>query len=249
MDLSDTEIIQRCKQATPDDLLGDLSSDNKIFRLNQFLVVKFGFLLSEDEARNQMKAHEILDPSIVRIPRVYRYFRDSSRYGYIVMDYMKGEQKEAITTATQIRDMTLILQHFASQTSSIPGSLAGGPSCSCIFGESDCPTFASVGDLERWFNLQLFDTTKRVSFQQLDLILCHLDLFPRNILWLDGQPPCVLDWASAGFYPRLFERCSQLTSQRPEENRVVLDQGLSEFETLQANLVLRASWNNVKFCL
>lgn len=246
---SNIEIIECCKQATPDVLLGDPSSDNKVLRLNDDLVVKFGFLLSEDEARNQTKAYEILDPSIVRVPRVYQYFMDSERCGYIVMDYMKGEKKEAITDSTQIRDMSRVLQHFASKKSYRPGSLTGGPSCCILFGESDFPTFASVEDLENWFNIRLLEPTARISFEGLDIVLCHLDLFPRNILWLDGQPPCVLDWASAGFYPRLFERCSQLISQQPEENEVILKQGLSQFESLQVSLVLRAWWNNVKYCL
>ncbi|KIW77477.1 hypothetical protein Z517_09923 [Fonsecaea pedrosoi CBS 271.37] len=57
--IPDAGIIQRCRQATPDDLLSHPASDNKVLRLNEFLVVKSGFLPSEDEARNQMKAFEI----------------------------------------------------------------------------------------------------------------------------------------------------------------------------------------------
>lgn len=64
--------------------------------------MKFGFLLSEDEARNQMKAYEILDPGIIRIPRVYRYFTDSQGYGYLVMDYMEGEKKNAKAAGAQL---------------------------------------------------------------------------------------------------------------------------------------------------
>ncbi|OAL35957.1 hypothetical protein AYO20_04863 [Fonsecaea nubica] len=105
----DAEVIQRCRQATPDNVLSHPASDNKVLGRNEFLVAKFGFLLSEDEARNQMKAYEILDPGIVHVPRVYRYFKDYNRHGYIVMDYMKGERKEAITTPAQIRDMFRIL--------------------------------------------------------------------------------------------------------------------------------------------
>lgn len=247
--ISDAAIIQLCEQATPDLLLGDPLSDNKILKLNEQLVVKFGLLLSEDEARNQAKAYEILDPSIVRVPRVYRHFTDSERRGYIVMDYMKGEIKEAITETSQIRDMSRILQHFASIKSQKPGSLTGGPSCCLLFGESDHPTFESVEDMEAWFNVRLLDPTANISLAGLDLVLCHLDLFPRNILWLDPEPPCVLDWASAGFYPRIFEKCSQLISQQPEENKVVVHQTFPQLESTQVDLVLRAWWNNVQYCL
>ncbi|KAJ9622148.1 hypothetical protein H2204_011655 [Knufia peltigerae] len=245
----DAEIIEWCKRARPDHLLSNPISGNKVLRLNESLVVKFGVLLSEDETRSQMKAYEILDPAIVRVPRVHRYFQDSESLGYIIMDYMEGEQKDAVNTTDQVRDMSRILQHLASHKSQKPGPLGGGPSSCLLFRASDDATFASVEDLEAWFNMRLFDRAGQVSFQQMELVLCHLDLFPRNILWLDGQPPCVLDWATAGFYPRLFERCSQLCTQRPELNEVVLDQPVSKSEALQVELVLQASWHEVKYCL
>jgi len=51
-----------------------------------------------------------------------------------------------------------------------------------------------------------------LSFQECDLklVLCHLDIAPRNILWLDEDDGalCIVDWASAGYYPRIFEWCS-----------------------------------------
>lgn len=247
--ISDTEIIRLCKQATPDLLLGHPLSDTKVLKLNEKLAVKFGFLLDEDEARNQAKAYEILDPGIVRVPRVYRYFKGLDKYGYIVMDYMEGETKASITESDQICAMSQILEHFNSIKSPKPGPLIGGPSYCFLFGDSDPPTFSSLEDMENWFNVRLLDPGAKISFAGLDLVFCHLDLFPRNILWLDCHPPCVVDWSSAGFYPRIFERCSQLITQQPEQNRVILDQTLSQFESVQVDLVLKAWWNNVRYCL
>jgi thiamine kinase-like enzyme len=40
-------------------------------------------------------------------------------------------------------------------------------------------------------------------------VFCHLDIAPRNILWQEDGTLCIVDWASAGFYPRLFEFCVQ----------------------------------------
>jgi thiamine kinase-like enzyme len=37
--------------------------------------------------------------------------------------------------------------------------------------------------------------------------MCHLDIAPRNILYLPDSSICLIDWATAGFYPRLFEVC------------------------------------------
>jgi thiamine kinase-like enzyme len=103
--------------------------------------------------------------------------------------------------------------------------------------------------MEAWFNVRLLDIKTKISFAGLDLVFCHLDLFPRNILWLDNQPPCVLDWASAGFYPRIFERCSQLITQQPVVNQVILDQNISQFEVDQVDQILKAWWNNIIYCL
>lgn len=246
---SDNEIIQRCNEASPDLLLSDPSYGYKVLKLTDKLAVKFGFLLSEDEARNQAKAHEMLDPSIVRVPKVYRYFMDSNDHGYIIMDLMKGVIKDSITESSEKSCISQILEHFGSIKSQKPGPLTGGPSRGFLFGESDYPTFESIQDMEAWFNVRLLDPKAKISFAGLDLVFCHLDLFPRNILWLDNQPPCVLDWTSAGFYPRIFERCSQLITQQPEANEVILDQYISQFEVDQVDRILKAWWNNIKYCL
>lgn len=37
--------------------------------------------------------------------------------------------------------------------------------------------------------------------------MCHLDIAPRNLLYLADGSVCLLDWATAGFYPRFFEVC------------------------------------------
>lgn len=96
---------------------------------------------------------------------------------------------------------------------------------------------------------RLLDPEAKISFKGLNLVFCHLDLFPRNILWVDNYPPCVLDWASAGLYPQVFELCSQLISKQPEENKVIPDQCPSQVGAIQINLVLKAWWNNLRCCL
>ncbi|EXJ82362.1 hypothetical protein A1O3_06175 [Capronia epimyces CBS 606.96] len=247
---SDDEIIQRCKEATPDLLLSSVPYGGKVVKLTDQLAVKCGWLLGKDEAGNQAKAYEMLDPSIVRVPRVHRYFMDSKEHGYIVMDLMEGVIKDSIAEGPDQAAMSRILEHFASFKSQKPGPLTGGgPSRGFLFGDADHPTFESVQDMEAWFNVRLLDPKTEISFKGLELVFCHLDLFPRNIFWLDNHPPCVLDWTSAGFYPRIFERCSQLITQQPETNPVILDQSISQFEAVQVDLVHKAWWNNIKFSL
>lgn len=52
-----------------------------------------------------------------------------------------------------------------------------------------------------------------VSFQDCELVLSHLDIAPRNIIWQDDGTIRLIDWQSAGFYPRLFEFWAQWNSE------------------------------------
>ena len=36
--------------------------------------------------------------------------------------------------------------------------------------------------------------------------MCHTNLAPRNIIVVENGGLALLDWACAGFYPRIFER-------------------------------------------
>jgi thiamine kinase-like enzyme len=47
-----------------------------------------------------------------------------------------------------------------------------------------------------------------MSLDGYELVLCHLDLASRNVVWLDDGSLGLLDWESAGFYPQFFEWCA-----------------------------------------
>jgi Ser/Thr protein kinase RdoA (MazF antagonist) len=80
--------------------------------------------------------------------------------------------------------------------------------------------------------------------------LCHLDIAPRNFLWLEDGSICFIDWASAGFYPRFFEICAQrvILGKEGNFNRLILDSlgTLSDSEETQAALVLKAFRNMLR---
>ena len=61
--------------------------------------------------------------------------------------------------------------------------------------------------MERWLNFRLLDTESKLALKEYPLVLCHLDLALRNIIWLEDGSICFVDWASAGFYSRLFKVC------------------------------------------
>jgi hypothetical protein len=204
---SQAEIIKRCSTAAfPEEHIGGEQYGNKVLQLGEKTVVKYGVGVTKDEAANQEKAFELLDPEIVRVPKVYTFFEDDSGRGYLVMEFMEGEVKESISEDSEIYKLSAVLDHFSSIKSSKLGSLGGGPSRALIFGESNHPTFRTIQELEEWFNNRLLEPTSKFMFTGSELVLCHLDFFLRNILWAKGQPPCLLDWASAGFFPRGLSR-------------------------------------------
>jgi thiamine kinase-like enzyme len=48
----------------------------------------------------------------------------------------------------------------------------------------------------------------RLDLSKYDLIFCHLDLADRNVLFMDDDRICIIDWESAGFFPQIFEICA-----------------------------------------
>ncbi|KIW39709.1 uncharacterized protein PV06_08298 [Exophiala oligosperma] len=110
------------------------------------------------------------------------------------MESTAGEKKRRIEDQGDLEALVRVLQHFATVRSPTPGPLAGpGPAYALLFGDSD-----------------LLDNNRAFAFSPSDICLCHLDFFPHNIKWQRGEPPCALDWLSAGFWPHIFEKCSHL---------------------------------------
>ena len=238
-ELSDMEIVQRC--ADPHrELVGTLEN---VVKLSNDVVVKFGWNVSVEEACNQRRAFELLDRNIVRIPRVYRHFTQSNGdgwpdSGYLVMEYIPGKVlgEDEIPSNEQVERIAHILQYFSTILGDRPGPLEGGASRGLLWEENGKPVFKNVQQMERWLNLRLPDVDAKLSLEKYPLVLCHLDLAPRNIVWLADGSVSLLDWCSAGgltinsdsvlpywyllleyikadwalcigFYPRFFEVC------------------------------------------
>ncbi|KAJ6087771.1 kinase-like protein [Penicillium canescens] len=103
--------------------------------------------------------------------------------------------------------------------------------------------------MEKWFNSRLFAHNPKLNLQGYELVSCHLDIVPRNILWLEDGSMCLVDWASAGYYPRLFEFCMQRTFDRIDGNfhslLLKLMNLLSDQAMAQRNSILCA-WRNIQ---
>jgi len=102
------------------------------------------------------------------------------------------------------------------------------------------------------------NTPERFDLTDTEIVLCHLDATPRNIL-LKGDSVWLLDWASAGFYPRAFEYCAIRLNcginGQDSAYAIMLEDAISAIEDLtslerrQALLMQKVVGNNVQFSL
>lgn len=199
-------MIASCANPLPGNVVSQYGT--RVIRISDHHVVKWGLDVTEEEFENQRIAYELVDSRMVCIPRVYDFFTDEQDWGYIVMEFMEGEVIDPLDE-TSIQRVANVLDHFATLRYNIPGSLYGRACGGLLFPDTGELVFESFDDMEKWFNSRLFAHNPKLSFQGCELVLCHLDMAPRNILWRKDGSLCLLDWASAGFYPRLFEFCMQ----------------------------------------
>lgn len=243
------ELISYCMNPLPDSILGGTPYGNKVIKVSSQAVIKFGFGVTEAEAFNQSGVHKLVDPQVVRIPKVHRYFSASEGRGYIVMDFIEGKVIEPLEDPKKVMKIARIVDHLASFDREVPGPLHHGPPAALLFLDEAEYSFDGVDDLEAWWNRRLLPGDPSLCLQNFELVLCHLDIAPRNILWEDGQPPCMIDWASAGYYPRFFEFCAQrmIEGKEGQFNTLLLNAmtKLERVQFLQITPLLRA-WSNIQ---
>lgn len=120
-----------------------------------------------------------------------------------------------------------------------------------LWEENGKPTFQTVQKMERWLNARLPNVESKLAPQQRPLVLCHLDLAPQNNIRLDNGSLCLLDWASAGFYPRFFEVCKlkiiEYSNENYELNLIAQIEKLREDEEAQMLLLMRSVDNGINY--
>ena len=108
-------------------------------------------------------------------------------------------------------------------------------------------------DIEEYFNSRLAKCSPQLDLRQFGIVLCRLDVAPRNILWQVDGIIYLLDWESAGFYPRVLEVCAQriVLGKDGDLNRILLGHraDLTEEEEVQAKLIMEAYSNGQRFHL
>ncbi|KAH8819364.1 kinase-like domain-containing protein [Xylogone sp. PMI_703] len=252
--LSDVEIVQCCNSPNRR-VVGSIAEDNFVVVLSEKAVVKFGWGVTSEEVGNQRWAFERLNSGILRVPEVYRYFTDQpdenlSPVGYIVMEYIHGKVFESLND-DQVAKIGDILSHFATISGQCPGSLQQGIARGLLWQDNGEPTFKNTEQMQKWLNVRLPDVEDKLSFMKYPLVLCHMDLAPRNFVWLNDGSVCLLDWASAGFYPRFFEvsLLKIMEGNHGDYEVRLIDklEKLTEDEETQGSLLARSFYNGIRY--
>ena len=94
--ISRQDTIRHCTTASEQFIIRGSKYGNQVVELHGNYAVKWGVGVFELEFRNQSLASTLLDPRIVRVPKVYDFFTDDLGRGYLVMDKVSGERTTVI---------------------------------------------------------------------------------------------------------------------------------------------------------
>lgn len=213
---SEEFLVDICEQAQKENgLIGNHKQGAPVVKLSGDIAVKFGHGVKASEARTQEFARQNADPSIVHIPRVYRFFeRDdplwNSPTGYLFMEYVPGPTLKELDLETRtdiIPRVAQIVAHLGKiQGGQVPGPVGGGYPQGYLWGEYGAnATFTCISDLNDWLNKRLALRDMSIDLGGYPLVLCHLDLCRRNMILKDDNTISLVDWGCAGLYPRFYE--------------------------------------------
>lgn len=242
---SGQDFARFCSRLNPTRIIiSEIEGGHSIIKVSNDVVIKCGVDFTQQEADNQKKAFQLIDQTIIQVPRVYRYVAWSN-IGYLVMEYIDGEPLRTFDDPKICAAIGSFLDHFTYIRSDQPGPLGAGPARGILWEARDSISPSSIGDIENYYNTRQLQWHRHLDLQSFSLSLCHLDLAPRNVLKLQEGSLCLLDWASAGFYPRFFEiytlRINCPTSKILEECH------MDQKETVQADLLEHAYYLGEKY--
>ncbi len=242
----------QASSSTPARRLVEIRSYTANNQISDQAIIKYGPHVTQLEAENQRAAYEMLNAKVVRVPQIYRFF-SLGLNGYIVMENIKGFKIDLLEDACLIRKVADVLAQFEKFTSPRPGPLRGNLVRGPFWPANDDIYVNSIEDVENFYTSRLGNTGAALDLANLPFTLRHLDVSPRNILWLPDGTFCLLDWESAGFYPRLFEVCEQqaLIGKDGNFNRLLLThmKSLTAHEKAQGELLLWAYHNMQRYYL
>ncbi|RDL39086.1 Uncharacterized protein BP5553_03426 [Venustampulla echinocandica] len=192
-------------------LIGGLNEGDRVIQLSDGIVVKYGHGVTPTEAATQAFAYRHVDRSLVRVPRVYRFFQDrcdvSWPKGYLFMEYVPSRN---------LKDLYLsIHKEIIPRVASIIYTLVKFPVVRCqaqwavvSSEDTDGTTCSCISDTNSWLNKRLTVRNESTDLTPYLLVLCHVDLCRRNMildLEDDSMPIGLVDWGHAELFPLFFE--------------------------------------------
>ncbi|EQL38001.1 hypothetical protein BDFG_01018 [Blastomyces dermatitidis ATCC 26199] len=208
-----------------------------LVRVHESAVLKYGNGVSLAEARN---TKFIRKRTRIRVPMIFDAWEERSVVyngeeqvvGYILMEFINGSplcdiwptliNKVRSSIYAQIADYLRTIHDIEIER---PGPVGGGISRGPLFTDYGAGPFLTSRHMEDWFNERLLVCKEfnRVTYDHhgfsgkfRKLVMCHMDVAPRNMI-LDGDGNIwLLDWAHSGEYPELFETAVLLRTGTPE---------------------------------
>ncbi|KXS98541.1 hypothetical protein AC579_4793 [Pseudocercospora musae] len=251
--LSRRVVMQFCDD--PDrNTIGRMNSNPEVIRVGD-MVIKFG-RVSLEEACNQHAAATLVNPEVLVVPKVYDYFQSGDR-AFLVMQFVQGRHPTVREYSSVLPEVAKSLAYLHTFTRHYPGPYAPGRSLGLLWCDDvNVLSFVSKDALASYLNSRLRDKTYAFDFKSTTMVFCHLDVAPRNIV-VTNDRICLLDWESAGFYPRSLERCAirRNCGNHGEDGEYCtwmdyysgLQEPLSPEELLQAQMVDRVVGNNIRY--
>ena len=202
---------------------------NQVRRIAPDAVVKLSVGPSEAYTMQLVR-----DNTSIPVPTIRRVLPDRRPPGgsyWIIMDYINGntlfklwgaltdERKRSIidALARYVRE----LQGVCLPNPPVPGPLhpdgVPGKCNASFFSEDNAGPFRTYQEMADWFDRQRarvrIHNHRRlggvISCPKFDathpLVLCHMDIHPRNIVIDKAGTPWLVDWGVAGVYPTWFE--------------------------------------------
>lgn len=222
------------------------TEDKHVVRVSRNHVLKYGKGVLESEAKALKIASVEYGLNCPKVHRAFSLDEERSHFGtcgYILMDYISGEslndnwlffpQREQANIARQIAEA---IQKMQSVSIKSPGPIGGGPYRGTFFSKPGVAAFASLSEMESWFEQKLA-MSKRLHqcpqdlppmFRFNEFVLVHQNLSPDNIMIDETGTAWIVGWSNAGAYPPAFERAAVAAQDNCKEFRNMMLQMLPE---------------------
>ncbi|KAK6428749.1 hypothetical protein LTR95_015106 [Oleoguttula sp. CCFEE 5521] len=245
------EVAAYCRSA---DRISRAEVDAEVVKLRSF-AIKHG-AVDMSEFYTQQEAYRLVSPDVALVPQVYEFFQDDDR-GFLIMEFVSDVAEPDPRDMKSITAVAKALTHLHTFTGMDVGPVSGGISRGLLWDHDSPIVHGTIGQLEAYLNHRILNPSRIFDLKDCELSLVHLDAVPRNLRMTRDGRVWLLDWGSAGYYPRWFERCALRlnTGMKGADSEYcrVLEEAIlsvspsSETEQLNISGMLTVVFNNVRY--